>query len=155
MTDGPIDRFAWLEVTDLPIVYWNVNSNNKILSAYGRISFDKISFWYSSLVRINILAGTIQSRFIKESVNFKLRGTDYHVIIQEHDPLHFPVFDAIEYNMKAFNLMLEEEDVATDQSSRDGMALQRLQGWKEGWLYPIPFWLCTLLVGVKQFLKLF
>jgi hypothetical protein len=57
--------------------------------------------------------------------------------------------------MKAFNLMLEEEDVATDQSSRDGMALQRLQGWKEGWLYPIPFWLCTLLVGVKQFLKLF
>jgi hypothetical protein len=56
--------------------------------------------------------------------------------------------------MKAFNLMLEEEDDATE-SSRDGMALQRLQGWKEGWLYSIPFWLCTLLVGVKQFLKLF
>ncbi|KAJ6935207.1 hypothetical protein NC652_010266 [Populus alba x Populus x berolinensis] len=54
--------------------------------------------------------------------------------IEEHDPLHFPVFDAIEYNMKAFNLMLEEEDDATESSS-DGMALQRLKAWKEGWLY--------------------
>ena len=52
----------------------------------------------------------------------------------EHDPLHFPVFDAIEYNMKAFNLTLEEEDDATESSS-DGMALQRLKAWKEGWLY--------------------
>lgn len=34
------------------------------------------NIWYSSLVRIDILVGTRQSRFIKDSVDFKLRGTD-------------------------------------------------------------------------------
>nr|TKS12407.1 hypothetical protein D5086_0000063360 [Populus alba] len=51
--------------------------------------------------------------------NRKLGGTGYHVAIQELDPLHFLVLEANEYKLKAFNLMLEEEDDET-QSSSDG-----------------------------------
>jgi hypothetical protein len=43
-----------------------------------------------------------------------LNGTDYLVNIQELSTLHFPVFEAIKYDMKAFNLMRGEED--DDQS---------------------------------------
>jgi hypothetical protein len=66
-TDGPIDWFAWIEATDLPITVWNVTSNNKIISAYGRaIGFDKINLGYSNLGHIDLLIGTRLHRFIKE-----------------------------------------------------------------------------------------
>ncbi|KAJ6925560.1 hypothetical protein NC651_010066 [Populus alba x Populus x berolinensis] len=44
-----------------------------------------------------------------------------------------PSIDGWSYR-SACNLVLEEEDDATESSS-DGMALQRLKAWKEGWLY--------------------
>ncbi|KAJ6960043.1 hypothetical protein NC653_038176 [Populus alba x Populus x berolinensis] len=97
------------EVTDLPIIYWNVTSFNRILLTYGRV-IDKISFQYNILGHINILIGTRQSQFIKKSEI---------ISIQELDPLHFLVLEANEYKLKAFNLMLEEEDDET-QSSSDG-----------------------------------
>jgi len=66
-TDGPIDRSAWLEVTDLPITYCNVTSINKNLLTYGRV-IEKISFQYSILGHINILIGTRQSRFMESEI---------------------------------------------------------------------------------------
>ncbi|KAG6739451.1 hypothetical protein POTOM_057048 [Populus tomentosa] len=50
----------------------------------------------------------------EEDVALRLNGTDYLVNIQELSTLHFPVFEAIKYDMKAFNLMRGEED--DDQS---------------------------------------
>jgi hypothetical protein len=51
-----------------------------------------------------------------------LNGTDYIVIRQELSTLHFPVFEAIKYDMKAFNLMKGEEE--KDDQSPVAMELQ-------------------------------
>jgi hypothetical protein len=55
-----------------------------------------------------------------------LNGTDYIVIRQELSTLHFPVFEAIKYDMKAFNLMKGEEE--KDDQSPVAMELQRSPG---------------------------
>ena len=60
ISNGPIDRFAWVEITDLPIICWNASAITKVLSSYGRvIGFDKISYRYSSLGYTNILRGCL------------------------------------------------------------------------------------------------
>jgi len=53
--------------------------------------------------------GIRHSRFIKELTTLNLRGIDYHINVKELDPLYCLVFEAIEYNKKAFNLMLNGE----------------------------------------------
>jgi hypothetical protein len=59
----------------------------KLLSAYGGIiGFD--SFRYSILGHINLLIGTRQGRFLKESIILRLNGIDYHIHIGKLDPLY-------------------------------------------------------------------
>lgn len=42
--DGPLDRFAWIEVTGLPVIAWNVTSTDRLLLVHGRIiGFDQIN----------------------------------------------------------------------------------------------------------------
>jgi hypothetical protein len=74
----------------LPVIGWNATSLAKLLSAYGGIiGFD--SFRYSILGHINLLIGTRQGRFLKESIILRLNGTDYHIHIHKLDPLRFLV----------------------------------------------------------------
>ncbi|KAL3592801.1 hypothetical protein D5086_011441 [Populus alba] len=118
ISDDPIDRFAWVEITDLPIICWNASAITKVLSSYGRvIGFDKISYRYSSLGYTNILIGTRRNRFITESVTIQIRGSDYKIQVTELDPLNFPVFEAIEDNIRTFSPMLDEEDDETESTS--------------------------------------
>ncbi|KAJ6998551.1 hypothetical protein NC653_014655 [Populus alba x Populus x berolinensis] len=64
ISDDPIDRFAWVEITDLPIICWNASAITKVLSSYD-----------------------------------------------------FPVFEAIEDNIRTFSPMLDEEDDETESTS--------------------------------------
>ncbi|KAJ7015580.1 hypothetical protein NC653_004776 [Populus alba x Populus x berolinensis] len=122
--DPAEEEVAWMkntllgvinEATDLPITVWNVSSNNKIISAYGRaIGFDKINLWYSNLGHIDLLIGTRLNRFIKEHTTLWLNGKDYKIKLQELDPLHYLVSEAIEYSTAAFDLMKQEDESETD-----------------------------------------
>uniref|UniRef100_B9IP35 Uncharacterized protein n=2 Tax=Populus TaxID=3689 RepID=B9IP35_POPTR len=113
--DPEEEEVAWMknslvgvinEATDLPITVWNVTSNNKIISAYGRaIGFDKINLGYSNLGHIDLLIGTRLHRFIKEHTT---------LWIVELDPLHYLVSEAIEYSMAAFDLMKQEDESETE-----------------------------------------
>ena len=126
-TYGPIDRFAWIEATDLPITGRNVTSINKIISAYGRaIGFDKINLGYSNLGHINLLIGKRLHRFIKENTTLWLNGKDYKIKLQELDPLHYLVSEAIEYSMAAFDLMKQEDECETETSTVDTLMLKML-----------------------------
>ncbi|KAL3564594.1 hypothetical protein D5086_032707 [Populus alba] len=89
--DPAEEEVAWMknslvgvinEATDLPITVWNVSSNNKIISAYGR-------------------------------------AIDYKLKLQELDPLHYLVSEAIEYSMAAFDLMKQEDESETETSTAD------------------------------------
>jgi len=52
----------------------------------GIIGFD--SFRYSILGHINLLIGTRQGRFLKESIILRLNGIDYNIHIRKLDPLY-------------------------------------------------------------------
>lgn len=54
---------------------------------------------------VNLLIGTRLNRFITECITLQLNGKDYKIKLQELDPLHYPVFEAIECNVAAFDLM--------------------------------------------------
>nr|TKS10440.1 hypothetical protein D5086_0000082900 [Populus alba]TKS11558.1 hypothetical protein D5086_0000072100 [Populus alba] len=96
--DPAEEEVAWMknslvgvinEATDLPITVWNVSSNNKIISAYGR-------------------------------------AIDYKLKLQELDPLHYLVSEAIEYSMAAFDLMKQEDESETETSTADTLMLKML-----------------------------
>ncbi|KAJ6854467.1 hypothetical protein NC651_039399 [Populus alba x Populus x berolinensis] len=126
--DPAEEEVAWMknslvgvinEATDLPITVWNVSSNNKIISAHGRaIGFDKINLGYSNLCHIDLLIGTRLNRFIKEHTTLWLNGKDYKIKLQELDPLHYLVSEAIEYSMAAFDLMKQEDESETETTVR-------------------------------------
>ena len=61
--------------------------------------------------------GIRHNRFIKELTTLNLRGIDYHINVKEFDPLYCLVFEAIESNKKASNLMLNGEADDTESIS--------------------------------------
>lgn len=79
-SDGPIDRYAWIEVIDFPLLGWSATTVTKILASSGRIiGFDKVNLECSSLGYINSLIGTRHHRFIKETILIRLNGADYRI----------------------------------------------------------------------------
>ncbi|KAL3564598.1 hypothetical protein D5086_032644 [Populus alba] len=74
----------------------NVTSINKIISAYGRAIVLTKSIW------------------------------DYKIKLQELDPLHYLVSEAIEDNMTAFDLMKQEDESETETSTADTLMLKML-----------------------------
>ncbi|KAJ7015583.1 hypothetical protein NC653_004778 [Populus alba x Populus x berolinensis] len=54
------------------------------------------------------------------------RAIDYKIKLQELDPLHYLVSEAIEDNMTAFDLMKQEDESETETSTADTLMLKML-----------------------------
>ena len=83
--------------------YWFANNwsecyehQQDYISIGRAIGFDKINLGYSNLGHINLLIGKRLHRFIKENTTLWLNGKDYKIKLQELDPLHYLVSEAIE-----------------------------------------------------------
>jgi hypothetical protein len=55
-----------------------------------------------------------------------LNGKDYKIKLQELDPLHYLVSEAIEYSMAAFDLVKQEDESETETSTADTLMLKIL-----------------------------
>ena len=101
-------------------------TETEVWPCYNEHGFDKINLGYSNLGHINLLFGTRLHRFIKEQTTLWLNTKDYKIKLQELDPLHYLVSEAIEYSMAAFELMKQEDESETETSTADTLMLKML-----------------------------
>jgi len=118
-TDGPNDRLAWVTVSNLSIMAWNVTCIKKILHMLGKVNgFDRISLLFNTLDTFKFLIATQCTSPIKEDTVLRMEGRDYIIHIQEIDHLYYPEYETIKYNMNSFSPQLEVEEDDDAESSQ-------------------------------------
>jgi hypothetical protein len=110
-TDGPNDRLAWVTVSNLSIMAWNVTCIKKILYMLGKVNgFDRINLLFNTLNTFKFLITTQCTSPIKEDTVLMMEGWDHIINIQEIDHLYYPEYEIIKYNMNSFSPQLEVEE---------------------------------------------
>ena len=73
-----------------------------------------------------MLTKRLRAAFYCRRVKRALNGKDSKIKLQELDPLHYLVSEAIEYSMAAFDLMKQEDESETETSTADTSMLKML-----------------------------